>query len=330
MKLSYFPLLIALNLSIGCSHSVSKFKLQHNKDIDKNISGELAKLNKQAYGYLANNEYSSLSDMFSDTLSHSISADFTQTFIPQMAKSLKDKGYKVFDEFYVENPILDSPINIAGGTGDNAYKFRFKSPNKQTYIALLTSKDSTNEIMLTLAWGNYDGKWKLNIIRGEDYSINGKNAIDFYKAARVYRDSGDFVDAINTMWFSTHCANPSGTYMSYEIANQINSFADSLGKELKEKYELPYTIKQLSTKPQVFNIHYEFMEGALTPMIMYLSTIPVNDTNKLKAENNEFHLRLGEIFTGMSKNNKSIIYRAFNQQPVPNTNPPYFGFVKRN
>ncbi len=330
MKINLFALLIAVNLSIGCSHNVSKYKLQHNKDIDKSISEELTKLNKQAYGYLANNEYSSLSDLFSDTLSHSINADFTQTFIPQMAKSLKGKGYKVFDEYYVENPLLDSPITIAGGAGETAYKFRFKSPTKQTYITLLTSEDSTNEIMLTLAWGKYDGKWQLNIVRGEDYSINGKNAIDFYKAARKYRDSGDFVDAINTMWFSTHCANPSGTYMTYDIAGQINSFADSLGKELKEKYELPYTIKQLTTKPQVFNIHYEFMEGALTPMIMYLSTIPVNDTTKLKAENNEFHQQLDAIFYGMNKNNKNIIYRVYNQQPVPNTNPPYFGFVKRN
>jgi hypothetical protein len=330
MKLRLLPLLIAVCATLACKHSVSKFRLQHNKEIDQKLSADIAEINARAYGYLQNNDYSSLSDLFSDTLSHSLDNEFSRTFVPQMQKSLQGRKFRVFDEYYIENPVLDSPITINGGEGEGAYKFKFQSPNKQTYVSMLLSEDATNEIMVTLVYGNYDGKWKLNIIRGEDYSIDKKNAIAFYKQAISYRDSGDYVDAINTMWFATHCANPAGSYMSFNMNEEINKFSDSLSKEIKDIYPLPYTVKQLKNTPQVFNIHYEMLDSTLTPMIMYLTTTGVRDTVKLKSENDDFHRNLGSIFKGMDKYNKKIIYRVYNQEPVPNTNPPYYGFVEKN
>jgi hypothetical protein len=247
--------------------------------------------------------------------------------MPRIQKILKGRDYKIFDEFYVLYPQNDSTIRISAGVNDDEYTFSIKPITKETYISLLVAGDSINEVMLTLIYGNYNGAWKLNMIRGEDYTIGGKNTVsNFYHAEKLRKD-GDLVDAINTMGLANNCSTPGGMYFKYKIAGEMIKFNDSLTKEVNEKYHMPYTISMLKTQPQIFNIHYEIMKGILTPMILYQSTINVQDTIALKKESSEINKNIGHEFYGINKNNNYIIYRAYNEKPDGRNNPRYYGFV---
>ena len=157
----------------------------------------------------------------------------------------------------------------------------------------------------------------------------GKDAVDYFNYAHKVRTSGDIIDAYYFMTVANHYMTPGGNFFKFENADHMVEYADTLNYENNAKYLLPYTIEQMKTKPQVFNIHLELVEGKLTPMIVYLSTVYVKDTIALKKENDELNSKIGSIFPGMDKNNKSILYRAYNEKPNGQNSPKYYGFIKQ-
>jgi hypothetical protein len=122
---------------------------------------------------------------------------------------------------------------------------------------------------------------------------------------------------------------PAGKMFKYAISEKIAAYTDSLTAITKTKYPFPYTVGLLAGKPIIFNIHYEIMDQHFTPMIMYKTSVSVTDTAKLRSENTEMQKNIGTLFTGIDKNNKVLLYRAYNEQPDNQTNPRYWGFVQR-
>jgi hypothetical protein len=325
----YLPFLVfVLFLSDSCIMGQNKKGTWENEKIDPNVRATMAKLNEQVYRDMCDNNYDALSHMFSDTLKERLSSDFSTKFMPQMQRVMKGRKFKVFDEFYIKTDKPTDTIFISSGKGNYAWSMKFLHKFNETYLTMLVSGDSINEVMLTLLYERNKGKWELFGIRGEDYSLNTKNAIDQYLEAQRLQQNGSLMDAVNVMALANHCLTPGGNNFAYKNAAEMKQYTDSLNTLTKAKYPFPYTVNEVKTKPLVVNIHYEIMQSKFVPMIIYQSTINVMDTVALKTENNEVQQKIGAIFTGMDRNNKSIIYRAYNDLPNGQNDPRYYTFIQ--
>ncbi len=297
--------------------------------IDPKLRSEVEKTVKAAYGAMQANDYAKLSALFSEKLKKSVSNDFADKFLPQIGSLIKDKPYRLFDEFFVSNPFKDSIVKVTSGKGNLEYTFDLHAEGHDAYATFLLSGDATDEVMICLLMGKYGTEWKLDLLRGEDFGLAGKNAQQLFDQAHSLRNDGDLIDAVNIMSAANHCANPGGPYFKYSNWEHFRDFTDTLDFESQRKFPFPYTADVVKTKPQVFNVHMELYEGKLAPMIVYQSSVYLKDTVALKVENDEFHSKLGTIFTGMDRNNKAVLYRAYNEKPNGQNSPRYYGFIKK-
>ena len=326
MKRCMPVLFFVLLLSQGC---LKGQVIQKNAQIDPKVKATVTELNKQAYKAMSENNFGALSAMFTDTLKMSTGEDFEKQFLPNMARIMKGRTYKVFDEFYVRGTKPGDSSVFGSGKGDNAYTTKIFVKSAETYMTMMIAGDSVNEIMLTLTWCNLKGKWQIYGITGEDYSLKKKTAIDLYNYALALDKKGYMMDATSIMGMSSHCAYPGGRVFSYTKFKEMAKYADTLTAHTKAKYPFPYTLDDVPTKPAVVNIHYQLDSADFIPMIVYQSVINVADTSATKKENLDIQQRIGKIFPGMDKVNKKLFYRVYNALPNGQNDPPYFGYVQK-
>jgi hypothetical protein len=303
--------------------------VKHGKQIDPKTKETIYKLNEQVCKYFADNDYPNLSKLFSDKLKSAVTQDFKDQFVPRVGSSMKGKKHAIFDEFEIQNNVPDSPVVVNGGTGEYEYTVNFIAEKGESYFVMLTVGDTVNEIMLSVLYHKNGEKWEVNILRAENYSLSKKNAVDLFEQARKLKYSGDLMDGLNILGAAVDCSSPVGQLFKYKIAEHLRDFADTLNFETKKKYTLPMKVEQVTTKPNIFNVHCELVEGQLVPIIFYQTSLFIKDTNALKLENEELHQKIGDIFTGMDKNNNMIIYRTYNDIPDGKTTPYYFNFIKK-
>ncbi len=325
------PVLISIFFfSYSCTTGLAKSEIFKNEKIDQKTRTSIAGLNKHAYTSMCDNSYGALSQLFSDSLLNSITIDFTRKFMPQIQKVIKGRQFRVFDEFYIRQAKAIDTVNIKAGQNDNTYALKYVTGYNETYITMLVAGDSVNEVMLTLIYINIDGKWKLNTLLGEDYSLAGRNAVAQYKHAKNLEKDGFLVDAVNIMALAGYCIAPGGNMFTYDKYQEMADFSDSLTSKTKKRYPIPFLVNELATKPTVVNIHYEVMDKLFTPMIVYQSTVNLSDTINLKKENDEMQRKIGSIFSGIDKTNNSILYRVYNALPADkNDQKPYYGYVQK-
>ncbi len=289
----------------------------------------LSELNKQVFNYISDNNYDALNKMFTDSLRDQMRPEFYQKFMPQIQHVIKGHEYKLSDEFYIRTAKHPDSADLAGGDGENAYTMKLKTVENETFISMLVAGDTVNEVMITIFYSKINGNWKVANIKGEDYSLCGKNAIELNNYAMQLEKKGDLIDAFNIVTLMGHCLRPGGSMFRYKMEDEIKIFTDSLIRKTNARFALPYEVKELASKPKVVNIHMEVMDRAFVPMIMYQSSIWVNDTVTLKKENDEMKQKIGSVFQGIDKNNKTILYRAYNELPDGKNSPPYYGFVQK-
>jgi len=72
------------------------------------------------------------------------------------------------------------------------------------------------------------------------------------------------------------------------------------------------------------------MENGYFPMILYTTSINLNDTISLSKECDEIHSKIEKQFNGITKNNKLILYRAYKTIPNGNEQVEQYGFIRKN
>ena len=328
MKKYMLLLCSVLLLSQSCIMGQNKTEIFQNGKIDKKIKTTITTLNNEAYKHFCDNNYEQLSKMFTDSLRPLIGADFASKFMPAMQGIMKGRTYKVYDEFYIRHTKPGDTVNLSAGAGDEAYTVKLNTKTEETYLTMMLAGDSVDVVMLTVLYGNYKGKWQIYGITGEDYSLANRNAIAQYVYAQELERKDYLMDAVNVMSLSTHCINPGGRIFRFNKEQEMKTYADSLTSHTKAKYPFPYTVKEVATKPLVVNIHFEVDRGEFIPMIVYQSAINVQDTNSLAKENAQIQQNIGRIFNGMDKTNKRLFYRAYNQLPNGQNNPPYYNYIQ--
>ncbi len=305
-----------------------------NDNIDNDIRTQISSLNKKLFKGIMSNDTDAVLSLLSPQLLKRAKKNI-DTLVVRSSISYNAKEYTVLDEYYTKSIYpnrLDTLTSNKGNVQD--YVLNFHAVNKEAYASLLISKDLPVNCILFVLYGKYGSTWKINSLQIGQYSINNKTAPDYYKDAMAQYNSGNLVDAVNLMGITAQLAAPLGSYFQYKLEDTMKTACNKVLIDADLKYQLPFIVDLVSTKPQLFSIGPKIVEeanhGSIYPLIKYKSAIKLTDTVTLKAENTALQKVIGTVFKGIDQNKNYIFYQAYDQIP-DNTNPnvKHYGFIQK-
>lgn len=322
-------LLIILTVLTLQSCNVGTSGTWKNDNIDKDKKEQIKVLNDKLFKAIISNDVAGVKDLMSDKLLEKSASDLDK-LIDQISTSFKSDSYRILDEYNVHNSTTGIGNTLPSGiSGDNDYVINYQALNKEMYVSLFIPNGHVNELLITAIYGNYDNGWKLNILQFGPYTLFNKNAPDYYKLAKESYDKSYLIDAVNYLSLSKQCLRPANDYFHYQKEKSINEFYDMVMKEVNTKFTLPLTLDNIDTKPKVFKIFPEMIKEGFYPMVHYLSNIDLKDTIALKIENQKVKKEVERLFTGIEKDKKFVLYRAFKEIPDGKKSVEQYGFIDK-
>jgi hypothetical protein len=267
-----------------------------------------------------------LKEIFSDKLKEKVGSDW-ETFTTKAGKFLVSQKFTLLDEYKTNGEIGTNTSVFKGVSGENDYKVNFEVLNKETYVSLLLNEGIANTILLTCIYGKYGEEWKLNNLQVGAYSFFGKNAIDFYKQAKVNYEKGNLIDAVDDIVMVQQTAAPAAKLFQYQKNEEMKIFATKVYTEANKQFPLPMKVEAIKTNPQIYSITPKPMNEGVFPMVAYISKIDLKDTVALKRENEELKKVIGTLFPGIEKGKKFIFFQAYNEIPNGKTPVEHYGFA---
>ena len=323
-KYNLYVSLIAV-LMTACTFSGTK----KDDQIDPNIKMQIHALNSKLIEGLNENNPDKVFPICSDKLLEK-KGDLNN--LMQLVKGrLKINNFEILNEFYQKNAAANINTQVmTGKTNSHDYIIGYEALNKEIYVSVGYFKDDLYEKSITFIYGKYGNNWKLNIINVGVLKIEKKDAFDWYQNAKSNYNKGYLIDAICNIGIASQLLKPANQLWQYQKENEIVEFAQKLNTQAYGKYTFPLIIGHVNTKPQIFRIIPQGMAEGYFPMILYTTSINLSDTTSLSKECDEIHSRIGELFNGITMNNKMIIYRAYKSIPNGNEQVEQYGFIRKN
>ena len=129
------------------------------------------------------------------------------------------------------------------------------------------------------------------------------------------------------MFVARQFATPASNIFEYFKMPEMKDFGDKLYKETAAKF--PIVVPDVSTSPKIVGLEPVIIDEGIFPMVNYYTTIPLDDTVKLKAENDSIQKNISKVLMNIDKNNTMIFFRAYNQIPDGKTPMQRYGFVMK-
>lgn len=333
MKKSIISLLAVLLVIIAFQSCTGNKGTRVNNDIDNNTRAAIAALNKKLFDGITSGNVTAVRALLSPDLIKR-SGKQLDTVINRCSKRYPAKNFEVLDEYLSKNLKKEDTDTIKSQHGDDSdYTIGFRAMNNEVYTSVLLTKDLTVNGMILAVYGKYGNDWKINILQMGDYSILGKNAIDYYKQAQELFHKGSLVDATDMIIITSQLVSPGGTYFSFKKESEMKILFSTLIDDANAIYRLPIVVKQVKTAPQIFSISPQVVDEVehqgIFPIIKYKSGISLTDTGALKAENQALQQNIGAIFKGIDQNNQFILYQAYNQIPDTKADAKHYGFIQK-
>lgn len=303
-----------------------------NKNIDQDVKDEIAVLNKELFKMITTGHAKGVKKLMSDASvkTYGLQVD---TLVKSFS-ALKAKDYRVLDEYYVKNPDEVSNVTLKSNREDNNdYLLNFVAINTKTYVSVLVTTGLPLNCMILAIYGKYGDAWKLNILRAGNYSAMDQTASDHYESALKHYQNNNYIDAVDMIVMASILASPGGDKFEYLNNTQMKELYRSVLKEASSVYHFPFVVNSVKSKPQIFAIGPQFESVrepyGIFPAVKYKTSIPLADTNALKAENKELQKVIGVIFKGIDKNKPGIIYQVYNKFPDDSTAVDRYTIVQK-
>lgn len=318
--------IILLFCMFSCKPNINKTYIGEN--IPKNVKSEIKALNDELFKAIQEKNTENIKELMSESLLEKSNEAIDSMLLLLFSETENVNLYNIKNDFYIENSTKNVSNTIFSGLSDDYdYSFAYYALNEETYISMIIPETSVNELLIVCFYGKYKNEWKINILQFGLYSIQKLNTIDYYKQAKEQYTKGNLIDAANSMFLSMQCLKPTN-YMQYVLESEIIDFNKTVLNEINQKYVLPYEIKDVNTKPVIINISPMQVDKGIFPLIEYKTNIPITDTVKLKIENDEIHKIIGNIFYGIDKDKKFLLYKAFSEIPDGSKPVDTYGFYK--
>ena len=289
-----------------------------NNNIASDIKQEIAPLNKKLFNALVSGNKPAIKNLMSPGLADNLGLRLDT--IVNMCNHFfaNQKDFSVLDEYYVRNLSEGTENIVASERGNiNDYKISYKAMNKEMFVALLKNNNTAINGLILAVYGKYDNDWKLNILWVSNYSVLNKTAPQYYLDAIKKYKEGNLIDAQFSIAIAKNLCDGINRWVVYNCADSIKALSTQLGYEVNAKYVLPHQIDEIVSKPRIFNIDVQFINDSLHngiyPLIRYQSNIKLQDTAALRLENDKIQKLIGQLYQGIDKNKKYILYQAFNK-----------------
>jgi hypothetical protein len=282
---------------------------------DKISSGDQSRfhdLNKKLFAALKINDEAQLEFIMSQDF---IAATYRKRQVELTSNRFKEGEYSLLDEYYIVNHYIHGDTINANLKGNNNYKLYCPGGVKEMYIACFVPKNIANQYMITAIYCKFDYGWKLNQLDQSAYAKNGQNAPQLYAAAKASYAKGYLVNALNTAASAINCARPS-TIWKYDAETEMSGFYSTVLNEVSGKFRIPLAIKGAPTHLEIIRILNQTTPEGDFPMIYYLTNIKLKDTTALKKENEVIRKVIDNTIPGLDKENKYVMYSAFNEWPT--------------
>lgn len=297
-----------------------------NDHIEKEKREQVKILNDKLFAAIIGNDVSGVKALFSDKLTEKLGQDFDKE-LENISSSFKSDGYKILQEYNVQNSSSGNINSIPSGFGEKDFSINYQALNKEMYVSLLLPVGLDNDLLITVIYGKYGKEWKINILQFGQYSFFNKTAPDYYLLAKENYEKGHLLDAVDYIGIAKQCLLPANDYFHYQKEKEISDFYDKAMKEAKSNFVLPMTLENITTKPKVFRVYPEMINEGFFPMVCYLTEISLKDSNALKTENEKIKTEVNRIFKGIDKDKKFVFYKAFNEMPDGVKKLDQYGFV---
>lgn len=298
-----------------------------NLNISQDKRAEIEILNRKLINSIKFNDVVAVKSIMSDTLKK-IAGNKIDSLISRVSPAFTSDQFTILDEYNVHNLVSGIPVSLkANLKTDDDYTLAYDALNRETYASLLLVNDPTGEVLVTVVYGNYDGNWEINILQVGQYRFYYKNAMDYYRLAKLNYEKGYFVDAADNLLIANQCLKPANEIFKYKKEEEVKAYYDKVMKETLSRYNLPLTLENIPSKPKVFSIYPQMKEGRYYNTFRYLSSINMDDSIALEKENKKVRIEVKRIFTGVGIYKKITLYQAFNEMPVDNNPIKYYGFA---
>lgn len=299
-------------------------------NIDPDVKSEIHKLNYEIIDGFIENNPDKVFSVCSEDLVKKSKNEFTN-LIYQVRQSFSKEDFKILNEFYQKNTSENAHTNVMTGiSGNHDYIIGFKTLNSEMFVSVGYFDNDLNQTCITMIYGKYGDKWKLNIMQVGTLRIMDKDAFDWYVEAKSKYEKGYLIDAANDIALSSQLIKPANQFWQYQKEKEIQEFGEKIMADINSQFTFPMTVDYVETKPQIFRIYPQGMNEGYFPMVQYTTTIDINDTTSLSRECDEIHSKIGELYNGINVDKKMIFYRAFKSIPTRNASVENYGFIREN
>jgi hypothetical protein len=324
MKLDFLCVsLLALVLS-ACSMSETKKDTQ----IDSRTKSEIRLLNKQIVDGLVENKMGKILPVCTDGLRNKRRE--IKRLMELVKGTIKKSDFRILNEYYQKNAAKKGVATVCSGKGNmHDYQIRYDSRYKEMYVVVAYFEDSLYQKSFTFFYGKQNNEWKLTNLQAGALRIVHKDAVDWYLQAKSEYRQGYLMDAMCHMGLAIQILNPVNHLWQYQKEKEIQSFEQKLTKETYGKYNFPHTVDYVETKPVIFRVYSQVMPEGCLPLVLYTTTINLENVPALGKECNAMHEKIGQLFKGIDKN-KKIIYRPLKNAPTGTSTDNKYVFILEN
>ncbi|MEX2597947.1 MAG: hypothetical protein WEC59_13560 [Salibacteraceae bacterium] len=318
---------VSLILTLSACTGIENGTYQNDK-IDDETHALISAKNKMLLGFLKKGNTKDLADMMSVDMHQSVHENL-DAFVAKARTRISSDNYKEVDAFHVVNENSNQRISIKTKAHDKRnYQLRYQAVTKESFVSILEPHTDGDIYRILLVYGKYKDQWKLNVVQYGRHTIGGIDAIGHYEKAMEHESKGYLTNAVNHMVLASATASPASEYLEYTLQKEMDQYNENLLQQALTAYPMPLTLNDVATKPQVFKIMPQRVEGDFCTMVKYRTSIILSDTIALKAENSIIDREIDAIFPGIKADAPFVFYRAYNEIPKEDLNVPYFGFVK--
>ena len=306
---------------------MEKGKTLKNEHINKETKEQIRSLTDKLFDAILTNDIGIIQAMFATQVLETQGEEM-EKLVARMHSSFQAQSYRMLDEYHVQNAATEAIYSVGPGIpGDNDYLIHYLPPHPETFVALLIPNGLDSDFLITAIYAKHDDQWKLDVLQFGQYGLFNKNAPRYYDTAKEYHDKGYLIDALNNMELNQLCLRPAGELWEYQKHQEMMEFYEKLKNEFNTKFPLPLTLDNIESKPQIFRIHAGILNDGFSPMVLYLTSIPLDNTAALEAENENVKVEVNRIFTGINVGKKYVFYRAYHELPDGEKEVDHYGFV---
>jgi hypothetical protein len=336
MKKSLHLKLIVTSIFIllqSCQFNFNKSGVWKDDNIDPEVKNKINGLNQKLFEAFKNNDIAGAKQLMSQALIDGAGAKI-DTLVNSIHSGITVPGFKVFNQFYVNNTSANAETHLFSGSGNsNDYQVDYVALNKQSYACLLLPITASSGSIMLVCYGKYDEGWKINIVYAGRRLIFGKTAPDYYAEAQDEYKKGNIINAADLISVAKDIAMPLSNYFTYENNDKMKDFYKKVVTEGNKQYNFPITVNAAGPGVQIFAITPQLIDdGPLTgliPVVKYKTNIPIKDTAALITENKKLQKVIGGIFKGITVGNNALIYQAFDTIPDGKTIVMRYGILQR-